>query len=72
MFIAGFGYGGRIERTKMLADSEMRAQFIQNIQKLNHEVPPYFIAVFEVQSIERTGFTNELKYFQEISVDFFK
>jgi hypothetical protein len=71
MFIVGFGYGGRLERTKMLANSTLRADFIQEIMKTNKSVPEYFIALFEVKSIERTGFTNELKYFKEISRNFF-
>ena len=71
MFIAGFGYGGRLERTKMLANSALRADFVNEINKTNKSVPEYFIALFEVKSIERTGFTNELKYFKEISPNFF-
>ncbi|MGD0337151.1 MAG: hypothetical protein ABSB78_00015 [Bacteroidota bacterium] len=71
MFIVGFGYGGRVERTKMLANSELRKKFIEDIKKINASVPEYFIALFEVKSIERTGFTNELKYFKEIPRDFF-
>ncbi|RPI05979.1 MAG: hypothetical protein EHM64_04655 [Ignavibacteriae bacterium] len=71
MFIVGFGYGGRLERTKMLANAPLRAKFIEEISKTHKSVPEYFIALFEVKSIERTGFTNELKYFKEISGDFF-
>jgi hypothetical protein len=71
MFIVGFGYGGRIERTKMLADQELRMKFIEEINKKNNSVPEYFIALFEVKSIERTGFTNELKYFKELPKNFF-
>jgi hypothetical protein len=71
MFIVGFGYGGRLERTKMLANAQLRMKFIEEISKTNKSVPEYFIALFEVKSIERTGFTNELKYFKEISGDFF-
>lgn len=71
MFIAGFGYGGRLERTKMLANSELRMKFIEDVNKINKSVPEYFIALFEVKSIERTGFTNELKYFKEIPRNFF-
>jgi hypothetical protein len=71
MFIVGFGYGGRLERTKMLANSELRMKFIEEINKINKSVPEYFIALFEVKSIERTGFTNELKYFKEIPGNFF-
>ncbi|MGA3287028.1 MAG: hypothetical protein ABSD46_06360 [Bacteroidota bacterium] len=71
MFIVGFGYGGRLERTKMLANSELRMKFIEDINKINKSVPEYFIALFEVKSIERTGFTNELKYFKEIPGNFF-
>jgi hypothetical protein len=71
MFIVGFGYGGRLERTKMLANSELRMKFIEDINKINKSVPEYFIALFEVKSIERTGFTNELKYFKEIPRNFF-
>jgi hypothetical protein len=71
MFIVGFGYGGRLERTKMLANSELRMKFIEEINKINKSVPEYFIALFEVKSIERTGFTNELKYFKEIPRNLF-
>lgn len=71
MFIVGFGYGGRLERTKMLANSELRAKFVEDIKKINNSVPEYFIALFEVKSIERTGFSNELKYFKEIPQNFF-
>ncbi|MFC1569179.1 hypothetical protein ACFL4L_02985 [bacterium] len=71
MFIVGFGYGGRIERTKMLGDIKLRSKMAEDIRAINQTVPEYFIAVFEVKSIERTGFTDELKYFQEISGDFF-
>ena len=71
MFIVGFGYGGRLERTKMLANSELRMKFIEEINTINKSVPEYFIALFEVKSIERTGFTNELKYFKEIPRNFF-
>jgi hypothetical protein len=71
MFIVGFGYGGRLERTKMLANTELRMKFIEDIKKENKSVPEYFIALFEVKSIERTGFTNELKYFKEIPRNFF-
>ena len=71
MFIVGFGYGGRLERTKMLANSILRNKFIEEVKKVNQSVPEYFIALFEVKSIERTGFTDELKYFKEISKDFF-
>ncbi len=71
MFVVGFGYGGRLQRTKMLAKSELRAGFVEEIRKINTNFPEYFITVFEVKSIERTGFTNEVKYFKEISQDFF-
>jgi hypothetical protein len=71
MFIVGFGYSGRLERTKMLADPSLRAEFIRQVEKLNGRVPSHFLALFEVKSIERTGFTNELKYFREIPPDFF-
>ncbi|NQT26154.1 hypothetical protein HQ585_12425 [candidate division KSB1 bacterium] len=72
MFIVGFGYGGRIERTKMLGNVELRTKFVEEIQQLNTEVPDYFIALFEVKSIERTGFSSEIKYFKEISPNFLK
>lgn len=71
LFIVGFGYGGRLERTKMLANSILRNKFIEEINQRNKSVPEYFIALFEVKSIERTGFTNELKYFKEIPHNFF-
>jgi len=70
MFIAGFGYGGRMERTKMIGDFDRRAELIKEIQKRNGRVPEYFIVLFEVKSIERTGFTNEIKYFKEVSREF--
>jgi hypothetical protein len=71
LFIVGFGYGGRLERTKMLSNSDRRAELVKEIEKINKKIPEYFIALYEVKSIERTGFTNELKYFKEISRDFF-
>lgn len=72
MFIVGFGYGGRLERTKILGDERLRAELVRQIIDVNESVPDYFISVFEVKSIERTGFTNEMKYFQEIPGDFFR
>ena len=72
IFIVGFGYGGRLERTKMLSNFTMRSQFISEVVKINKNFPEYFIALFEVKAIERTGFSNEIKYFKEISEDFFK
>ena len=69
MFIVGFGYSGRLERTKMLADPILRAEFIEEIKEINEYVPENFMVLFEVKSIERTGFTNEIKYFQELSTD---
>ncbi len=72
MFIGGFGYGGRLERIKMLCRSDLRAQFVKDVKKINKTIPEYFIALFEVKSIERTGLTNEMKYFKEIPGDFFK
>ncbi|MDZ7373134.1 MAG: hypothetical protein ONB23_04110 [candidate division KSB1 bacterium] len=71
MFIVGFGYSGRLERTKMLADSALRAAFVKQVEKLVGRFPPYFVALFEVKSIERTGFSNELRYFRELPPDFF-
>jgi hypothetical protein len=55
----------------MLANSELRMKFIEDINKINKTFPEYFIALFEVKSIERTGFTNELKFFKEIPGNFF-
>ncbi|HEX9935183.1 MAG TPA: hypothetical protein VGB38_08305, partial [bacterium] len=72
MFVVGFGYGGRLERTKILGDSKRRMAFVDAVQKINGSVPEYFIALFEVKSIERTGFTDAIKYFKPISRDFFK
>jgi len=72
MFIVGFGYAGRLERSKMLGNEELRNGLIREILQRQSNIPEYFIAVFEVRSIERTGFANELKYFQEIAADFFK
>jgi hypothetical protein len=72
LFVVGFGYGGRLERTKMLADPSLRAGLVENIRKMNGTVPDYFIVLFEVKSIERTGFTNDVRYFKEISKDFFR
>jgi hypothetical protein len=71
LFIVGFGYPGRLERTKSLGDPKRRAELVRQIRKASGRVPEYFIALFEVKSIERTGFTNEMKYFMEISRDFF-
>ena len=64
MFVVGFGYGGRLERTKMLTDPGLREGLVENIRKMNGTVPDYFIVLFEVKSIERTGFTNDIKYFK--------
>ncbi|MBN2011674.1 hypothetical protein JW960_20260 [candidate division KSB1 bacterium] len=72
MFIVGFGYGGRMERTKMLSNTVARQNLEEEIKKINGSVPEYFILLFEVKSIERTGFTNEIKYFREIPEDFFE
>jgi hypothetical protein len=66
MFVVGFGYGGRIERTKMLGNPDLRRKFVDEIIRRNKSVPKFFIALFEVQSIERTGFSNQLKVFREI------
>ncbi|MDZ7290591.1 MAG: hypothetical protein ONB44_03160 [candidate division KSB1 bacterium] len=71
MFIVGFGYGGRLERTKMLGNPKLLAELEDHIEKINKVVPKYFMVIFEVKSIERTGFTNEIKYFKELSADFF-
>jgi len=71
MFIAGFGYPGRLERTKMLSYANLREDFINEIKLINDKVPDYFIALFEVKSIERTGFTNKLKYFRQLPFEFF-
>ena len=71
IFVVGFGYGGRLERTKILGDLELRTALVKEIEKLNIKIPEYFIMLFEVKSIERTGFTNEVKYFKEISREFF-
>ena len=71
IFVVGFGYGGRLERTKILGDLKLRSELKKEIEKLNTYIPEYFIMLFEVKSIERTGFTNELKYFKEISREFF-
>lgn len=71
LFIVGFGYGGRLERTKMLGDAELRAKFVEAIKSTYPIFPEYYLALFEVKSIERTGFTNELKYFREIDPDLF-
>lgn len=72
MMIVGFGYGGRLERTRMLSNPNLLAELENHIVKINKQVPKYFITVFEVKSIERTGFTNELKYFKEIPSDSFR
>ncbi|MBN1780163.1 hypothetical protein JW948_03490 [bacterium] len=72
MFILGFGYGGRLERTKMLSTQEAREAFIREIEQNYSPLPEFFLTVFEVKSIERTGFSNEVKYFQAISEDLFK
>jgi hypothetical protein len=72
MMIVGFGYGGRLERTKMLSNPKLLAELEDHITKINKFLPKYFVVIFEVKSIERTGFTNEIKYFKEISADFFR
>jgi hypothetical protein len=55
----------------MLGNAELRNKFTQSIKASYQHFPEYFLALFEVKSIERTGFTNELKYFQEINPDLF-
>jgi hypothetical protein len=56
--------------TQMPANNELRMKFIEDIKKVYKSVPDYFIALFEIKSIERTGFTHELKYFKEIQRNF--
>jgi hypothetical protein len=66
IFVVGFGYGGRLERTRMLGDPGLMSQLVADIIKINKRIPEYFMLLFEVKSIERTGFTNEIKYFKEL------
>jgi hypothetical protein len=66
IFVVGFGYGGRLERTRMLGNAELMSKLADDIIKLNKYIPDYFMILFEVKSIERTGFTNEIKYFKEL------
>lgn len=54
----------------MLSNPKLLAELEDHITKINRRVPKCFIMVFEVKSIERTGFTNEIKYFKEIAADF--
>ena len=71
MFIVGFGYGGRLERTKMLGNRKLRSHLVESIEEIHGSVPQYFIALFEVKSIERTGFTNEIKYFKATPPEYY-
>lgn len=72
LFVVGFGYGGRIERTRMLGSTELMSKLVEDITNINGSVPEYFIILFEVKSIERTGFTNEIKYFKPLDKELFK
>jgi hypothetical protein len=72
IFIVGFGYSGRLERTRMLADSAEFNAISKELGFSAEEFPQYFLMIFEVESIERTGFKNTLKYFKSYSRDFFK
>jgi hypothetical protein len=72
LFVVGFGYGGRIERTRMLGNAELMSKLADDIIEINGYVPDYFMVLFEVKSIERTGFTNEIKYFKELDKNLFK
>jgi hypothetical protein len=71
-FVVGFGYGGRLERTRMLGDETLFEDFQKDVQRLHGSFPSFFIAVFEVKSIERTGFDNEIVYFEALPSDFLK
>jgi hypothetical protein len=72
LFIAGFGYSGRLERTKMLKDPQKLRAVFKELNYNDGNFPLYFIIVFEVESIERTGFKNSIKYFKAYEKDFFK
>ena len=72
LFVVGFGYGGRIERTRMLGNAELMSKLVDDIIEINGYVSDYFMVLFEVKSIERTGFTNEIKYFKELDKNLFK
>ena len=72
IFIAGFGYSGRLERTRMLKDSAAFNNIARELGFSAEEFPQYFLMIFEVESIERTGFKNTLKYFKSYNKDYFK
>ena len=72
LFIAGFGYSGRLERTRMLKDAATFNKMIEQTNYSAQNLPRYFIMIFEVESIERTGFKNTLKYFKTYDKGFFR
>jgi len=69
MFVAGFGYGGRLERTKMIGNPELLQRFVLEASAVNGRFEECFLAVFEVKSIERTGFSSKLVYYQSLPVN---
>jgi len=71
LFIAGFGYSGRLERTRMLRDPDVFNIAVQELNLTVESFPQYFILIFEVESIERTGFKNTIKYFKAYDKEFF-
>jgi len=72
LFIAGFGYSGRLERTRMLKDVDTFNKMITQEKLTMQNLPQYFIMIFEVESIERTGFKNTLKYYKAFDKSFFR
>ena len=71
MFVVGFGYGGRLERTSMIGNYARLDDFRQTVIAQHGTFPRYFIAMFKVESIERTGFNSQLCYFLEIPESYF-
>lgn len=72
LFIVGFGYSGRLDRTKMLRDPEKIKEILTELNYTTENFPKYFIMVFEIESIERTGFKNTIKYFKAYEEQYFK
>jgi len=71
LFIAGFGYSGRLERTRMLKDPQALKKITGDLNLSEKNFPEYFMMIFEVESIERTGFKNTLKYFKAYNKAYF-
>lgn len=71
LFIAGFGYSGRLERTGMLKDINKFREVAEELNLSIDEFPQYFLMIFEVESIERTGFKNTIRYFKPYNKEYF-